>query len=328
MPTFLGRRRIDWHSDGLPPELRQVAADGHASLDSNDHTLWTFVEVLEKVARAHPTLVVDALVDGGYRQYHLVRAAAGKVSNEEVIERPVGATDGVRLPYDEVASVTLVRDGDKVRALLAEHAAEELFEADEDAVDLPLAYSSEAGLRAVAAAVAAAIDEPAPSFVADVEIDRFLVELAPGTANVRALEVVGHTRALVTHLLHDDLTVPSVPAPARDPSAKYEMALFWPEPMLALLQEHATRTDRSLSYIAQLAWKTSAAQIAKSDRDALSPHLRSYADAPKAKQTLYFPGAMADQIDAEATRLDASKSYVVQCAVVLAKHVVAALPAC
>jgi uncharacterized small protein (TIGR04563 family) len=112
---------------------------------------------------------------------------------------------------------------------------------------------------------------------------------------------------------------------AIDPNQKYEHSLFWPEDLLVFIQQHATRTDRSMSFMVQLAWKSAYSQIAASDRETLASAIRAY-EGKKAKQSLYYPGAMIQQFAEQAARLDSSESFVVQAAVALARGEFEKLP--
>src|SRR5687768_12133041 len=118
-------------------------------------------------------------------------------------------------------------------------------------------------------------------------------------------------------------------------SNKAEQALFFPESMLLVIQDEATRQDRSLSWCAQKAWKLSRQVVAKfpsapegSDEPPTSPEMESAvsqlrkrypATADRRKQTLYFPEEMLIEITEEAARLDRSASWVVQIAWCLAE---------
>jgi uncharacterized small protein (TIGR04563 family) len=123
-------------------------------------------------------------------------------------------------------------------------------------------------------------------------------------------------------------------------SDKVEQALYFPESMLDRISQVAAKLDVSWSWCAQRAWKLSHAPISTfpapkpgSDERPSSPALdaatvryRRYFDSPKRKQTLFFPQAMLDEITAEATRLDRSKSWLIQYAWVLAEDEIAQLP--
>ena len=106
-----------------------------------------------------------------------------------------------------------------------------------------------------------------------------------------------------------------------------EQALYWPESMLREIQTHATRTDRSLSYIVQEAWKLAAAEIAALDNDKLRAITRPYAISEKVKQSLFFSEEMLNELHALSKRLDTSVSTIVQAAFVLAKPALESLPA-
>ncbi len=107
---------------------------------------------------------------------------------------------------------------------------------------------------------------------------------------------------------------------------KREQALYWPESMLQEIQQHAYRTDRSLSYIAQLAWKTAGAAIRGSDYDRVKALVGSYEGSDKRKQSLFFPVDMLAEMESESVRLDSSISLVAQAAFVLAKSTIEGLP--
>lgn len=92
------------------------------------------------------------------------------------------------LPLDDMATIALVRHIDEIRAMLAEQPD---FDGDEgDEVTLPLRYEDEASMRDVLDRVSEAIEEGEHRFVAEVELERFLVEIRPGAASVRKLVVV------------------------------------------------------------------------------------------------------------------------------------------
>ena len=266
------------------------------------------------------------LIDDGYRNYFLYRVAGGRVSEVELDERPEDAAgEAIALPLDELATVTLARDVDGITALVAaqlEAQGDELEDDGPDGRQLPLRYTDEDALRTIATRVAAAIDDGVHAFVAEIELVRYLVELAPGRARVRRLVFAG-AHALAERLLRGGYTTP--PAPRRDRGGKCELALYWPEDMLRAIQDEATRTDRSMSWIVQYAWKQVGADVAAADRATLAAAVAGYA-GDKRKQTLYYPGEMIDAFEAQARRLDSSQSFVVQSAVALARHHLAAIP--
>lgn len=177
-------------------------------------------------------------------------------------------------------------------------------------------------MRQLLELVASAIDEGEHRFVAQVELDRFLVELSPGTASVRKLVVVTEP-ALFAHLIDGRYT--PVPEPPPRPGERREQALYWPEDMLQALKEEAYRLDVSLSNLVQKAWKASHAKVAESERPALSALLRGF-EGDKRKQTIFLPGDMLVQIRDQAERLDSSLSFVTQSAWVLAREAISALP--
>jgi uncharacterized small protein (TIGR04563 family) len=104
-------------------------------------------------------------------------------------------------------------------------------------------------------------------------------------------------------------------------------AVYLPEPTLALLRSEASRLDKSLSYLVQLAWKESRARIAAlPDRDAASALRPPVTTASTFKQTLLFPAAMLVELESEATRFDSSLSWLLQLAITLAAPAIAARP--
>lgn len=327
MPAYVRSIHIDWHYAGASPALRKVLPEAHARLSSTDHTWDTFREQLRELAMRHPDLVADALVEDGYRTYWLFRvrpvtARAGMTLRELGdarveqlrIEERLGddAANAGELPYDEAVSVTLARDLDLIDEL----------EGDDDSLDVPLEYGDPDEMRRVLERIAAAIDVGGGRFVAEAGHDRYLVELAPGRVATRAL-VVATEPALVARLQRGQYM--AVPAPPRDPGQTYAQALYWPQSMLELIEEHAMRTDRSLSNLVQLAFKTTRDQIAAKDRGQLEAAIRRF-DGDSRKQTLYFPGDLLDAMEAQAARLDSSLSFVAQSAVALARAAILALP--
>lgn len=327
MPHFLTLARIDWHYEQAPSALQRVLQGAHADLTGSHHTEDSFREALEGLAGEHHALVADALIQGTAGVFTLFHAARGEVRDVALEERPADAMQRkADLPHDGVASVSVIQGGAAIRALVAEQLDEDVDEdaADDDEIDLPLVYASEAALRAIADRVATVLAEDAEPFVAEAGNARFLVELSPRAARVRRLAFAGAGAAVAERLLRGALVEPPAPPRSgRDPSAKYELTLFWPEALLEEVQAAAVRTDRSLSSIIQLAWKTAAAAIAASEPAVIT---RVETTGRPRKQTVFMPGAMVDQLEAQAARLDMSQSRLVHHAFVLTRPAVAALP--
>jgi uncharacterized small protein (TIGR04563 family) len=322
MPCYVKMSRIDWHYDHATPELQAILRDANLNLSSRDHTAQTFEEQLRKVAADSPDLLADALTEDGFRGYWLFRAREGRVVAAEVEQRPEGGVDRqVELPLDEVATVVLIRQAAEIRSMLEEQGDFDGGESDE--IELPLRYENESSMREVLDRVAKAIDEGEHRFVAEVDLERFLVEIFPGTASVRRLVVMTEPN-LVARLLQGQF--PHVPEPPPRADEKREQSLYWPQDMLQTIKDEAFRLDTSLSNIVQKAWKTARLQVAASDRETLSPLLRGFS-GEKAKQTVLLPGDMLVEIREQAARLDASLSFVVQSAWALAHDTIAALPA-
>jgi uncharacterized small protein (TIGR04563 family) len=109
---------------------------------------------------------------------------------------------------------------------------------------------------------------------------------------------------------------------------KISRTLFFPEPLLDFVQREAARTDRSLSWIVQFAWKEVRAQIAAlPDREAAAALRVSYPSAANTPQTLYVPTEMVVEAEAQAARFDSSLSWLFQLALALATPAITALPA-
>ena len=319
MPAYIHFIRIDMHVDEQPPELRLLLTEVNLDLDSTEHTLQTFTERLEKHATAHPKLIIDALIDDGYDAFALLRARGGHVKVQHIKELPEGATQPMELPYDNLASVTIGRDREAIAALLAE-----LGEELEDPLTLPTNFDSEEQLRGLVERVAAAaVGSDGGPFIAEAGDSRFLVEITVGRGRVAKL-LVATEPELFARLKRRDYT--PAPAAPRKPGDQYQQALYLPESMLAFIQEHATRTDRSLSWIVQRAFMDTRYTIAQSEREKLSATLEVLDGGSKRKQTIYFPGEMLDAIEKQAKRLDCSVSFVAQCAVRLARDAIKALP--
>lgn len=223
----------------------------------------------------------------------------------------------------------LVEDGYRVRWLFAarggavtERQVYPVLEGvDHDCAIDGIDFDHESEAELIAAVDAASNAHAQGTMVADVGWDRYLVRLAGGGADVHKAYPVDP--ALFTRLANEQYTRPGrVP---RKPDQKYEQALYWAEDMLRLLQDEGSRTDRSLSYLVQVAWKHARGKIAASNASALRGAVRTfYGD--KRKQTLSFPGEYLDEMEREAARLDCSLSLVAQSAVALAQDELARLP--
>ncbi|MGE0869508.1 MAG: hypothetical protein AB7P03_13155 [Kofleriaceae bacterium] len=327
MPAYVRAIHIDWHYDEASPQLRKILSEANERLSSRNHTWDTFREQLRELAVREPDVVADAFVEDGYRLYWLFRVRpvalkAGRslrelgdarVEQVQISERVEDVTAGpVELPYDDALTVTLARDHELVGELGG----------DDNSIDVPLEYGDADEMRTMLERIANAMDDGGGRFVAEAGFDRFLVELAPGRAVTRRL-VLGTEADLVARLRHAQYT--AVPAPPRKPGEKYEQPLYWPDSMLQFLQEQATRTDRSLSNLVQLAFASTREAIAASNYGQLIAAKQSFG-GDKRKQTLYFPGEMLDAMEALAARRDNSLSFVAQCAVALARDTMLAVP--
>lgn len=105
----------------------------------------------------------------------------------------------------------------------------------------------------------------------------------------------------------------SVPPPPLTSDRMFDQALYWKSDMLEDIQREATRLDTSLSKTVQAAWRRVRDKIAASERGDLAPLLASYG-GDKCKQTLLLVGDILAEIQDQATRLDSSLSFIVQCA--------------
>ena len=327
MPACVRAIHIDWHYDEASPQVRKMLPDANERLSSTDHTWATFREQLRELALRHLDVVADAFVEDGYRNYWLfrVRPVTGKpgMSLRELGDRRVEeikiserlgdtTTETVELPYDNALTVTLAGDRELVEEL----------DGDDDSVEVPLDYVDEDEMRTMLERIAKAINDGGGRFVAEAGYERFLVELAPGRAVARRL-VLATEPELVARLRRGQYK--AVPAAPRKPGEKYEQALYWTDSMLRFIQDQATRTDRSLSNLVQLAFMKTREVIATSDRAQLDAAKRGF-DGDKRRQPLYFPGEMLDAMEAQAARLDSSLSFVAQSAVALARDAILALP--
>jgi uncharacterized small protein (TIGR04563 family) len=116
-------------------------------------------------------------------------------------------------------------------------------------------------------------------------------------------------------------------ANAAAPSQKFEQRLYFPREMLDDIADLARRLDKSHSWIVQKAWQLARDAIAGAPDRAAAAALRSGppgSSRPQA-QTLYYPGPMLVEMQAEATRFDSSMSWVVQLAFDVARNELAGL---
>lgn len=105
----------------------------------------------------------------------------------------------------------------------------------------------------------------------------------------------------------------TVPPPPLTSDRTFDQALYWKSDMLDDIQREATRLNTSLSKTVEAAWRRVRDKVAASERDDLAPMLSSYG-GDKCKQTLILAGDILAEIQDQATRLDSSLSFVVQCA--------------
>lgn len=326
MPAYVRAIHIDWHYDEASPQVRKLLPEANERLSSTDHTWDTFREQLRELAVRHPDVVADAFIEDGYRNYWLFRVRPvtpkpgmslrelgdRRVEEIEISERLADATEPIELPYDAALTVTLAGD----RELLEE------LDGKDNSIEVPLDYVDEDEMRTMLERIAKAIDDGGGRFVAEAGYDRFLVDLAPGRAVARRLVLATEPELVARLRLGQYKAVPAAPRKAGE---KYEQALYWTESMLQFIQGQATRTDRSLSNLVQLAFVKTREAIATSDRAQLEAAKRGF-DGDKRRQTLYFPGEMLDAMEAQAARLDSSLSFVAQSAVALARDAILALP--
>ncbi|EYF06142.1 hypothetical protein [Chondromyces apiculatus] len=216
MPYHLRRTCIDWHYGEATPALQAVLRRANQGLSSRDLTAQAFAEGLRKLAAERPDLIAEALVEDRSRVYRIYRARGGAVAAAEVDERPEGALgQAVALPYRAMATVTLAREGDEIRAILE---GESHFDGGEDeAFDLPVDYDDEDAMRFILERVSRAIDEGDHRFVAEAAIAggttaRFLVALRPGEVSVHKLVTMTEP-ALVARLLRRNFVEVPPPVP-------------------------------------------------------------------------------------------------------------------
>jgi uncharacterized small protein (TIGR04563 family) len=109
-------------------------------------------------------------------------------------------------------------------------------------------------------------------------------------------------------------------------SDKIEKLLFLSTAMVDELQTELRRIDRSMSWLAQRAWVIARDRIASATDRTAGTDFQMTAGGPPRKQSLFFPEAMLEDIEAQAARLDCSASALVQLAWHLAKAEIAAIP--
>jgi uncharacterized small protein (TIGR04563 family) len=291
VPDYIHLIRIDWHIRETPVELHAAISAANDRCTGEDHTYQTVHEQLAAAAAANPALVADALVETGPCSFAFMFARHGEVTEEDVVEVPEGTTEKIRLPYD-----------------------------DDPPFDLSLQYDSEEHLREHLEAVR---PDEAASFVTNVGDDRFLVELSPETWSITKL-VVSNRPALFARLMAGDFEAPK-PA-GRDPAQRYGQPLFFPRAMLDFLQTHATRMDRSLSWVVQYAVKVGDLGALDYGKAAAARADAKLSSGDKQQQTLYFTGYQLDLMEQHAARLDVAVSTIAQTAIAVAKREIEQMP--
>jgi uncharacterized small protein (TIGR04563 family) len=344
VPTYLTRVRLDWGWADRSAAERALIARHDRDLDDHDHTVLTFARDLGAASAALPGVDIAAVVEDQGRRRTLLLARDGAV-------RTIYVKDAtVRGPWDALpdhdldgASIRCGARNDEVAAVLAEATGDEIDREDgEDDVEeliVPAAYPSLDALRAAMDVVAGAIEGPPCTFVAEVEGERHLVSLAPGRATIEHVfpwpssDDAAHA-ALIAGLLADDGSgrPPALPYgnPARVPhpaTDKIAQTLHVPSAVLADLGAEARRLDKSHSYLVQLAWVRARQRIAEiRDHDAARGQLDGrLGGSPPAREVVYLPGALLNELEAEAGRFDSSLSFVVLLAWSLARSEIAAM---
>lgn len=339
MPIYITDSRVDWGWNERSEEERTIIRTYQSQLDAGDHGVESFSTLLSRASAALPAIEIRALLEEDSRSRTLLLASGGRVQpvNIKDATRPGRWLDLPWLPLDHFATVRCGSSSEDVRAALADASYSEV-EGEEDEIDVPLEYSSLDELRSSMNLVAQAMTGEPDQFVADVNHERYLVSLRPGAASIQPLtpwpssDREDHATLVRTLLSKSRSELFPVRVSARERMAasgatKMAQALFLPEALLAELQVEGVRTDRSLSYLVQYAWKEARERIRSlPDRSAAESLQRSFADSAKGKQTLYFPGDMLAEIEDEAARFDSSASWIVQLACSIAKTAFAALP--
>jgi uncharacterized small protein (TIGR04563 family) len=344
VPTYLTRVRLDWGWADRSATERALIARHDRDLDDHDHTALTFARDLGAASAALPGVDVAAVVEDQGRSRTLLLARDGAV-------RTIYVKDAtVRGPWDALpdhdldgASIRCGARNDEVAAALAEATGDEIDREDgEDGVEeliVPPEYPSLDALRAAMDVVAGAMEGPPCTFVAEVEGERHLVSLAPGRATIEHVfpwpssDDAAHA-TLIARLLADDGSgrPPALPYgnPARVPHPATEtiaQTLYVPSAVLADLGAEARRLDKSHSYLVQLAWVRARQRIAEiRDHDAARAQLDGrLGGSPPARESVYLPGALLNELEAEAGRFDSSLSFVVLLAWSLARSEIAAM---
>ncbi|HEY0252083.1 MAG TPA: hypothetical protein VGC41_11190 [Kofleriaceae bacterium] len=300
MPAYIHLIHIDWHVSETP-DLRGVLIDANARATGAEHTYDSVLRELTAVAKAHPGVIADALVDTGYNSFGLIQVRDGVVTQKPFVERPEDSEALVDLPYDDLAHIELVRDHDAIAKLLEE------VDPDVDVhepFDLGHQFANERQLRTIATALANAIDQEGGSFVAELDDGgRLLVEIAPKHVRIASL-VVDTEPALFARLRDKLYEVPSRPKVAAK-GAQFELEL--PGELLAFVEAQAKRTGRTVEFLVQYALKIATIERAQP------------ITGPTQRRAMKFGAYIRELIETHAQRLGVSASVIVATALSLAK---------
>lgn len=288
MPAYVERVSIDWHYERAPAAARDAIQRAHVELSDDQHTYDTFKRDLAAFATSWRTVTADALLEDGYRVLWLYTVRAGRVTEQEVFDQDK--------PWDSVISV------------------------DDDV--LPLAYETEDEMRA--AVKRAAARGATGACVAAVGARRFHVKIAKRMSITELKPLIDSAQYL--RLATGAYEAPPAPAPEpRDPTFKYKCTYRFTEAMVAFVQEQAVRIDASLSKIVQSAWPFARAAIAAANIEGVRAAARTFGGKPRA-QSLYYPGDILGEMEAEAARLHVPVDTIITAAVAIARPRLAELP--
>ncbi|MGE0872296.1 MAG: hypothetical protein AB7P03_27300 [Kofleriaceae bacterium] len=333
--------RVDWGWRERSELERAVIRKYHPQLDTSGHSVDSFATVLARASAELPAIEIVALVEDHYRARTLVLARAGASKRIAIKDTTHRGQWAMRpwLPLDSVVTPVKASKAQEVWDVLCEsNTADTPLERNGDELELPLSYRSERHLRWAMELVADAMIGPLAQFVAQIGHHRHLVTLRSKSVQIEPLiqwpssNSEFHERQVEGLLAADPEELFPVVVSARRRMAthpggtKLDQAIYLPESQLHDIEHQAVRTDRSLSWVVQEAWRISRESVvALPSRDAARAIVR-HGDRTR-KRKLHFPGEMLVEIEDVAERLGCSVSWIVQAAYAIARSSIAALPA-
>ncbi|MGE0549262.1 MAG: hypothetical protein AB7O24_23270 [Kofleriaceae bacterium] len=332
--------RVDWGWSDRSELERAIVRKYQPQLDARGHVVDSFATVLARASAELPALEIVALVEDDYRARTLLHARGGVTKRIAIKDTTRRGQWAMRpwLPLDSVVTVVKSSKAQEVWDVLCEaNTADPQLVRSGDEMELPLGYRSERHLRWAMELVADAMIGPLAQFVAQIGHQRQLVTLRSKSVQIEPLiqwpssNSEFHERQVESLLAADPEELFPVVVSARrrmetHPGTKLDQAIYLPETLLHDIEHQAVRTDRSLSWVVQEAWKISRdSVVALPSRDAARAIVRHHDRTRKRK--LHFPGEMLVEMEDVAERLGCSISWIVQAAYAIARSSIAALPA-